>query len=335
MKYILVVGGAGYIGAHMARMLLDKKHNIIVLDNLSTGNRTFVPKEAVFIPGDLRKPPDIEKAFKKYKIDTVMHFAASISVPESVRDPLKYYENNVLGCINLLKIMRFYGVEKFIFSSTAAVYGEPRKIPIGENDLTSPTNPYGESKLMIEKILRDLSQSSGFRYVSLRYFNAAGCHPSGELGPWHPQVTNLIPVIMRVIKGKQKELLIYGDDYPTPDGTCLRDYIHVLDLCRAHLLAYQQLNQGMKSNVFNLGSGKGYSVKEVIRKAELITKKDIPRRIFARRPGDPSKLIASYKKAKQILNWEPKLTLEDMVRSMWKYEQGGLHRNGSPGKIRK
>ncbi len=320
-QILVVVGGAGYIGAHMAHRLVDDGYKVIVLDNLSTGRRDFVPKRAVFVKGDLRRPKDIEKVFDKRNIGAVMHFAAAISVPESVSNPLKYYENNIVGCVNLFKAMLANGVKKIVFSSTAAVYGEPERNPIEENNRTVSTSPYGYTKLAIEQLLKDLNASAGLRYIALRYFNAAGSHPSGKLGQWHPEITNLVPSIMRVIRGEQKKLLIFGDDYPTQDGTCVRDYIHVQDLCEAHLLALQKLFSGAKSNLFNLGSGIGYSVKQVIDVVERITGKKIPYSIVGRRPGDPSSLVASCAKAKKVLGWQPKLGLDEIISSAWKFEQ--------------
>lgn len=321
---ILVVGGAGYIGSHMTHRLIEEGYRVVVLDNLSTGRRDFVPGQATFVKGDLRNPKDIEKVFAKHKIDAVMHFAAAISVPESVADPLKYYENNITGCVNLFKAMLANGVKKIVFSSTAAVYGEPERNPIEEDNRTSPTNPYGYTKLVIEQLLKDLDASAGLKYIALRYFNAAGSHPSGRLGQWHPKITNLVPAIMRVVKGEQEKLPVFGDDYPTQDGTCIRDYIHVQDLCEAHLLALKKLFSGAKSDVFNLGSGTGYSVKQVVGAVERITSANIPYSIVARRAGDPSKLVASYAKAKKALGWQPKNGLDEIIASAWEFEKNIL-----------
>ncbi len=318
---ILIVGGAGYIGSHMAHMLIDNKYSVTVFDNLSTGRRDFVPESAAFIKGDLRSPKDIEAVFKTHKIDAVMHFAAAISVPESVSDPLKYYENNIVGCVNLFKAMLANGVKKIVFSSTAAVYGEPERNPIEETNRTLPTNPYGYTKLVIEQLLKDLDASAGLKYIALRYFNAAGSHPSGRLGQWHPNITNIVPAIMRVIRGEQEKLSIFGDDYPTDDGTCVRDYIHVQDLCEAHLLALNKLFLSSKSDIFNLGSGVGYSVKQVVDTVERITSKKVPHVIVGRRPGDPSKLVASYAKAQKVLGWQPKHGLEEIISSAWEFEK--------------
>ncbi|HHT9138486.1 MAG TPA: UDP-glucose 4-epimerase GalE, partial [Candidatus Wunengus sp. YC60] len=278
------------------------------------------PEGVSFINGDLRNESDIQKVFKEYRIDAVMHFAASSLVPESMSNPLKYYDNNVLACINLLKAMLENKVTKFIFSSTAAVYGEPENIPIKEEDKTRPTNTYGRSKLMIENILRDISHAHDFSYIALRYFNAAGAHPSGKIGEKHNPETHLIPNILKAAKGEKSELMIFGNDYPTPDGTCIRDFIHVQDLCHAHLLALKALKDGMKSDIFNLGSGSGYSVKEVVQTVEEVTGKKINAKIGPRRAGDPAKLVASAEKAQMVLGWKPKANLDEIIRSAWAWE---------------
>lgn len=318
---ILVVGGAGYIGSHMVRMLLDDKFDTMVFDNLSTGHNEFVPQEATFVKGDLRDESDIQNVFKKYTVDAVMHFAASSIVPESVSNPMKYYENNVVACANLLKAMLENNVTQFIFSSTAAVYGEPKIIPIKETDETCPANPYGRSKLMIENMLKDVSRAHDFSYVSLRYFNAAGAHPSGQIGEMHNPETHLIPNILKVAKGEKNELTIFGADYPTPDGTCVRDFIHVQDLCNAHLLALNALKKKLKSSICNLGNGNGFSVKEVIAMAEKITGEKIRVQIGTRRIGDPAKLVASSTKAQNDLGWRPKLDLHEIIKSAWAWEK--------------
>lgn len=317
---VLVIGGAGYIGSHMVRSLLKEKHDAIIFDNLSTGYREFIPEGTPFIKGDLRNGADIQGAFERHTIDAVMHFAASSLVPESMSNPLKYYDNNVLACINLLKAMVENKVKKFIFSSTAAVYGEPENIPIKENDKTCPTNPYGMSKLMIENILKDVSRAHDVSYIALRYFNAAGAHPSGETGEKHIPETHLIPNILKAAKGEKSEVTIFGDDYQTPDGTCIRDFIHVQDLCRAHLLALKALKEGIKSDIFNLGSGSGYSVKEVVRTTERVTGRKINVKIAPRRPGDPARLVAGSERAQKTLGWRPELDLNEIIRSAWAWE---------------
>lgn len=320
---ILVIGGAGYIGSHMVRALLGEKHNPIVFDNLSTGHKEFVPEGAIFIQGDLRNIQDVNKALERYSVsvDAVMHFAASSIVPESMCNPLKYYENNVSACINLLKVMVENKVKKFIFSSTAAVYGEPENVPIKEEDKTNPTNPYGKSKLMIENMLKDIAQAHDFSYISLRYFNAAGAHLSGKIGEMHDPETHLIPNILKVAKGVKDVLTIFGDKYPTPDGTCIRDYIHVQDLCKAHLLALEALNNGIKNEIFNLGNGDGFSVREVVNMAEKITGRQINVKVGPRRPGDPARLVASAERAKDVLGWNPNANLEEIVRTAWEWEK--------------
>jgi UDP-glucose 4-epimerase len=317
---ILVIGGAGYIGSHMVRTLLEEKYDTIVFDNVSTGYREFIPEGVPFIKGDLRNESDIQSVFREHPVDAVMHFAASSIVPESMSNPLKYYRNNVLACINLLKVMIENNVMKFIFSSTAAVYGEPESIPIKEEDKTRPSNTYGRSKLMIENILGDISHVHDFSYIALRYFNAAGAHPSGEIGEKHDPETHLIPNILKVARGEKEELTIFGNDYPTPDGTCIRDFIHVQDLSRAHLLALKALNDGIKSDIFNLGSGSGYSVQEVVQVSEEVTGKGIKIKTGPRRAGDPAKLVASSDRAQKILGWKPELDLNKIIMSAWAWE---------------
>jgi len=324
---ILVIGGAGYIGSHMVRMLLDEGHQPMVFDNLSTGHRHFVPKGVLFFRGDLRNKEDLRKFFRKYPVDAVMYFAASIVVSESVSDPIKYYENNVLASINLVQAMLEHKIKKLVFSSTAAVYGEPKKVPVTEKEPTIPTNPYGKSKLMVEKILADAARAYNFKYVSLRYFNVAGSHPSAETGILYKKITHLIPSLLKVASGDRKEFMIFGDNYPTADGTCIRDYIYVMDLCKAHLLALQFLGSTGKSDIFNLGNGQGFSVKKVLKMAEKVTGKKINVEIGPRRPGDPSKIVASSDKAKKVLGWKPVTDLETIVQTAWKWEQV-LMRNG-------
>lgn len=318
-KNILVIGGAGYIGSHMARFLLESGFNPVIFDNLSTGHKEFIPKKTAFIKGDLRVEKDIHKAFVKYPIDTVMHFAASSLVGESVQNPLKYYENNVCACVNLLKAMREHKLKKIIFSSTAAVYGEPETLPIKEDSVIKPANPYGRSKRMIEKILEDTALTGCLSYIALRYFNAAGAHPSGEIGEKHDPETHLITNILKAAKGDKKELTIFGNDYPTKDGTCVRDYIHVQDLCFAHLLALKALKGKIKNEIFNLGNGNGYSIKEVIETAEKVTGKKIKIKIGPRRPGDPAQLIASAQKAKEMLGWQAQYGLEEIISTAWNF----------------
>ncbi len=274
-KTILIAGGAGYIGSHMLRALLEEGFSPVVFDNLSTGHKEFIPKNTIFIKGDLCKENDIQKIFEKIPIDAVMHFAASALVSESMNNPIKYYYNNVSAFINLLNAMLKHKIKKLIFSSTCAVYGEPKRVPIREDDDNNPTNPYGRSKLMVERIIKDIAETYDFSYISLRYFNVAGAHPSGGIGEWHNPETHLIPNILKVANGQKKKLIIFGDDYPTPDGTCIRDYIYIEDLCQAHLLALKALREGMRSDVFNLGDGSGYSIKEVVQAAEKVISKKV------------------------------------------------------------
>ncbi len=318
---VLVIGGAGYIGSNMVRTLVKAGHAPSVFDNLSTGHRGLVPKEVPFLKGDLRLGADIRKAFQKFKPKAVMHFAASSLVGESVQNPLKYYENNVVACVELLKVMAARGTKNFIFSSTAATYGEPKRVPIREEDETNPTNPYGQSKLIIEKMLQDQARVSDLSFVSLRYFNACGAHPGGETGECHDPETHIIPNIFRAITGENKEFVIFGDDYDTPDGTCVRDYIHIEDLAAAHLLALKALFGGLKSGIFNLGNGDGYSVKEILNAVERITGKKVKVRVGPRRPGDPARLIADAGKASKTLGWKPRFGLDDIVRSAWEWEK--------------
>ncbi len=319
---VLLIGGAGYIGSHMLRNLLANGMTPVVFDNLSSGFRDFIPRGVPFCKGDLRKESDITRVFEKYKISKVMHFASSIIVPESVSNPLKYYENNVLSFINLVKQMRKASVNKIIFSSTAAVYAPPKKVPIPEEALLVPSNPYGETKLMCERILRDLAAAhKDFSYVIFRYFNVAGAYEKGGIGESHEPETHLIPIVLETALGQRKFLQVYGDDYPTADGTCIRDYIHVDDLCEAHFLALQNLETKARNQIFNLGSQKGFSVKQVIDVAKKVTGKDFAVKVSVRRAGDGPRLIADSQTAKKILGWVPKRGLEKMISSAWEWEK--------------
>lgn len=319
---ILLVGAAGYIGSHMLRNLLDKGIAPVVFDNLSSGFREFVPRGVPFYKGDLRNPGDLRKVLSKYKISKVMHFASSIIVPESVSNPLKYYENNVLSFINLLEEMRQASVRQIIFSSTAAVYAPPKRIPIPEDAPVLPGNPYGTTKRMCEKILEDIAfADKNFSYVIFRYFNVAGAYEKGGIGESHEPETHLIPIVLQTALGRRKFLEIYGNDYPTPDGTCIRDYIHVDDLCEAHFLALQNLTTKARNQIFNLGSQKGFSVQEVIDVAKKATGKDFVVKVSARRAGDGPRLVADSRKAKRILGWAPKRGLEKMICSAWQWEK--------------
>lgn len=324
---LLVLGGAGYIGSHTAVELLDRGHEVVIADNLITGYKQAVPKEAVFYQGDIRDYNFLNNLFKTEKIDAVIHFAAFSLVGESVTNPLKYYENNLYGTKVLLQAMIDNNVDKIVFSSTAATYGEPENIPILESDRTCPTNPYGETKLAMEKMMKWSANAYQLRYVSLRYFNACGAHKSGKLGEAHNPESHLIPLVLQVPNGKRESVSIYGTDYDTPDGTCIRDYIHVTDLAEAHILAVGYLMKGGESNVFNLGNGVGYSVREVIETARKVTGHPIPAVEIPRRAGDPARLVASGEKAKTVLGWEPKITsLEDIIRSAWVWHS--THPNG-------
>ncbi len=320
MKKILVAGGAGYIGSCMVRRLADEGYPVVVFDNLSMGHRDMVDRRAVFAKGDLRRPEDLKKLFKKHRFDAVMHFAAAAFVGESVADPMKYYDNNVLACWHLLDAMRRAKVKKFIFSSTCATYGEPVRLPISESHPQSPANPYGRSKLAIEWMLRDLAAASDFKYISLRYFNACGAHSSGDIGEKHTPETHIIPNVLRAAKTGRK-FTIFGGDFDTPDGTCIRDYIHIEDLTEAHLLALKNLGKTAKNEAFNLSTSLGYSNLEILKTAEKVTGRKIAYRIGPRRPGDPSRLVGSASKAKRVLGWTPKRDLEEMMRSAWEWEQ--------------
>lgn len=315
---ILVCGGAGYIGSHVTRALIDNGEEVIVLDNLQTGHVDAVHEKAKLVLGDLRDNEFMERVFKDNKIDGVIDFAAFSLVGESVEEPLKYFENNFYGTLCLLKAMKKYNVNKIVFSSTAATYGEPENIPILESDKTFPTNPYGESKLAVEKMLKWCDKAYGIKYTALRYFNVAGAHSTGEIGEDHSPESHLIPIILQVALGKREHIGIYGDDYPTADGTCIRDYIHVMDLADAHILALKRLNNGGESEIFNLGNGEGFSVKEVIEVARKVTKHPIPTIVSPRRAGDPAKLVASSEKAMKELKWSPKYnTLEKIIDTAW------------------
>lgn len=324
---LLVLGGAGYIGSHTATELLDNGHEVVIADNLVTGYREAVPEKATFYQGDLRDKDFLVDLLTKEKVDAVIHFAAFSLVGESVTNPLKYYENNLYGTKVLLDAMIETGVDKIVFSSTAATYGEPENIPILESDRTCPTNPYGETKLAMEKMISWAAKAHGLHFVSLRYFNACGAHKSGKIGEAHNPESHLIPLVLQVPNGKREFVSIYGNDYDTPDGTCIRDYIHVTDLAKAHILAVEYLMNGGESDIFNLGNGVGYSVKEVIETARKVTGHPIPAKEEARRAGDPARLVASGEKARKILGWEPEIKdLADIISSAWKWHKA--HRDG-------
>ncbi|MEK4669209.1 UDP-glucose 4-epimerase GalE [Niallia sp. FSL R7-0271] len=318
---ILVVGGAGYIGSHLVKELVEKEE-VIVLDNLATGHQESVDERAVFIKGDLGKEEDLEPIFSKYPIKAVMHFAAFSLVGESVQDPYKYYENNVANTLTLLKTMLKYNVKNFIFSSTAATYGIPEDEIILESSKTSPINPYGKSKLMVEQILADFHAAYGLNYVVLRYFNAAGAHESGAIGEQHDPETHLIPIILQHLLGQRESISVFGTDYPTEDGTCIRDYIHVTDLAAAHIKAVEALLDGSKqAETYNLGNGVGYSVKEVIETCEKVTGKQANVVLAERRAGDPARLIASSNKIYEDLGWKAERGLETIIESAWDWHK--------------
>ena len=324
---ILVLGGAGYIGSHTALELVKAGNEVVIADNLVTGYRKAIPEGAKFYEGDLRDSDFLDNLFHQENIDAVIHFAAYSLVGESVTNPLKYYDNNLYGTKVLLEAMVKNNVDKIVFSSTAATYGEPENIPILETDRTCPTNPYGETKLAMEKMFKWTAEAHGLRYVSLRYFNACGADESGTIGEAHNPESHLIPLILQVPNGKRETISIYGTDYDTPDGTCIRDYIHVTDLAQAHILAVQYLNNGGESDIFNLGNGVGYSVREVIETARKITGHPIPATESSRRAGDPARLVASSEKAKKILGWKPVHdSLEEIISSAWNWHKN--HPNG-------
>lgn len=316
---ILITGGAGYIGSHTARLFLEKHEDLVVVDNLQSGYKQAIDGMK-FYNLDIRDKESLDKVFKKHNIEAVIHFAANSLVGESMEKPYDYYHNNVYGMMCLLDVMKKNKVDKIVFSSTAATYGEPQNIPILENDETIPTNTYGETKLAMEKMMKWFDKAYGIEYVSLRYFNAAGAHQSGEIGEAHNPETHLIPLILQVPLGKREKIYIFGDDYSTEDGTCIRDYIHIIDLSSAHYLALEYLRGKNKSDIFNLGNGNGYSVKQVIQTARKVTGHPIPAEVKERRAGDPAILIASSQKAKDILGWNPKYnSLEKIITDAWNW----------------
>lgn len=324
---ILVLGGAGYIGSHTVYELIENGEDVAIIDNLQTGHIKAVHPKARFYKGDIRNREFLDSVFAKEKIDAVIHFAAYSLVGESMEKPLKYYENNLCGTKILLDSMVANGINKIVFSSTAATYGEPESLPILETDKTEPTNTYGETKLAMEKMFKWVGRAHNINFVSLRYFNACGAHVSGEIGEDHAVETHLIPLILQVPNNKREHIYIFGDDYNTKDGTCIRDYIHVTDLAQAHILAVKYLRNGGNSDIFNLGNGIGFSVKEVIEKARKVTGHPIPAQISPRRAGDPAKLIASSNKARKILGWKPEhAELEEIIATAWNWHK--KHPNG-------
>jgi UDP-glucose 4-epimerase len=317
---VLVLGGAGYIGSHAVYQLIDQRFDVIIIDNLQTGNRKAIHPNATFYEGDIRDIEFMRTVFEKESIDAVVHFAANSLVGESMEKPLEYFDNNVYGTQVLLEVMKEFGVKKIVFSSTAATYGEPDTIPITEDVKTNPTNAYGETKLAMEKMMKWCDQAYGIQYVSLRYFNVAGARETGEIGEDHRPETHLVPIILEVALGKRPHITVFGEDYDTPDGSCIRDYVHVEDLINAHLLALTYLNNGGKSDIFNLGSNQGFSVKEMIDAARKVTGKEIPEKTGERRAGDPSTLVASSEKASSVLGWKPTRTsVEKIIQDAWNW----------------
>ncbi len=327
MFKVLVAGGAGYIGSHTVDALAQSGHDVAVLDNLETGHREAIHPAARFYKGDLRDEAFVDNVLGKERPDIVIHFAANSLVGESMANPLKYYDNNLNGTRVLLAGMIRYGVKQIVFSSTAATYGEPVRVPILEDDPTVPTNTYGETKLAMERMFYWAGKAHGLRYISLRYFNACGAHESGRIGEAHSPESHLIPIILKAALGQRERIDIFGDDYPTKDGTCVRDYIHVSDLAQAHILAMEYLLKGGGSDIFNLGNGVGFTVKEVIGAAERVVGKPIPQSVVPRRAGDPAQLVASSEKARSLLGWKPQLPgIEEIVASAWKWHSA--HPNG-------
>ena len=324
---ILVLGGAGYIGSHTVYELIDAGKDVVIADNLETGHIEAVHPKAKFYQGDIRDRAFVDSVFESEQIDGVIHFAANSLVGESMTNPLKYYDNNLCGTKVLLESMVAHGIDKIVFSSTAATYGEPERVPILETDRTEPTNCYGETKLSMEKMFKWTGLAHGLRFVSLRYFNACGAHVSGSIGEAHNPESHLIPLILQVPNGKREFISIYGDDYDTKDGTCIRDYIHVTDLAQAHILAMDYLMQGGESNIFNLGNGVGFTVKEVIDTAREVTGHPIPAKTTPRRAGDPAQLIASSDKARSVLGWNPQhADLKEIISTAWNWHKN--HPNG-------
>ena len=323
---VLVCGGAGYIGSHTVAELLDRGEDVVIADNLQKGHKEAVLGGKLMV-GDLRDSDFLDKVFTENDIESVIQFAADSLVGESVGDPLKYYNNNVVSTLCLLTKMKQYDIDKIVFSSTAATYGEPKNVPIMETDPTFPTNPYGETKLAVEKALRWCYEAYDIKYTALRYFNAAGAHISGKIGEDHNPESHLIPIILQAALGKRECITIFGDDYNTDDGTCVRDYIHVTDLADAHILALEKMRKDGKSNIYNLGNGNGFSVKEVVEIARKVTGVDIKAKLGERRPGDPAVLVASAEKAKKELNWKPKYNdLGTIIETAWKWHKE--HPNG-------
>ena len=322
---VLVCGGAGYIGSHINKLLNEEGYETVVFDNLVYGHREAV-KWGHFIQGDLENRQDIEEVFLKYPVDAVFHFAAYAYVGESVTEPEKYYYNNVVNTLNLLQVMRKYGCNRIIFSSTCATYGEPMKVPITEDMPQNPINPYGMTKLMVERIFKDYQKAYGLQFAVLRYFNAAGADPDAEIGESHHPETHLIPLVLDAASGKKDDIKVFGTDYPTPDGSCIRDYIHVSDLADAHLRALRYLEYGNPGDFFNLGNTIGTSVLEVVESVKRVTGRDFKVTLADRRPGDPAKLVGSSEKARKILNWTPQYgDIDTIVAHAWKWYENAAY----------
>ena len=321
MSKILVCGGAGYIGSHINKMLNQEGYETVVFDNLVYGHKEAV-KWGELVVGDLNNPQALKELFDRYDFEAVFHFAAYAYVGESVTDPEKYYFNNVANTLNLLHAMREHGVNKIIFSSTCATYGEPERVPITEDMPQNPINPYGATKLMVERIFKDYHTAYGLQFVVLRYFNAAGADPDGEIGESHDPETHIIPLVLDAASGIRPNVKVFGTDYDTPDGSCVRDYIHVTDLASAHLLALHHLENGGKSDFFNLGNEKGTSVLEVVDSVKRVTGKDFTATLTDRRPGDPAKLVGSSRKAQEVLGWKPEYAdIDTIVSHAWKWHE--------------
>lgn len=320
-RKVLVVGGAGYIGSHMVRLLVEAGHEVVVFDNLSQGHREAVG-DVELVEGDLLNPDDLAAVFRGRQIDAVIHFAALISVGDSVTSPDDYYRNNLCGTLNLLDAMRAAGVNKLVFSSTAAVFGNPLTERLAEDHPLAPINPYGWSKRMVEQVLADMATAWGLNSVALRYFNAAGAHPSAEIGEAHDPETHLLPVVLLAALGQRDKLMLFGDDYDTPDGTCVRDYIHVMDLASAHLKALEFMDETPGAHVFNLGNGAGFSNREVIETARAVTGREIAVEVAPRRAGDPARLVADSTRARAVLGWTPAYaSLESIIESAWAWHK--------------
>jgi UDP-glucose 4-epimerase len=318
---VLVTGGAGYIGSHVIKMLLERGENVVIIDNLLRGHKESIPKGVPFERADLLDFEGLSNSIKKYSIDAVIHFAAFAYVGESVDNPQMYYSNNVVGSFNLINALKENNIDKIVFSSTCSVYGNPLTIPISESETPKPINPYAKTKFFIENILNDYDTAYGLNYAALRYFNAAGDSDDSQIGESHDPEPHLIPLVLFAALGRREKIYVYGDDYPTKDGTCIRDYIHVNDLADAHIKALEYLKNNGKSTIFNLGTGNGYSVSEIINTAREITGVHIKAEVVGRRPGDPAELVADNKKAREVLGWIPKCDLDKIIKTAWAWHK--------------